>query len=128
MPLAFFNREGEDFAPRDLAKSLWSDKQMHGVAVSGLLAWGAERLQHKLGREELVPAKFSVDMFRPAAMALTSFEATVVRTGGRILLLDVVLVQAGETVARGVAHLLHPGGVRNVPPCAPTGYPPPPPN
>src|SRR3546814_5513118 len=72
MPLAFFNREGEDFAPRDLAKSLWSDKQMHGVAVSGLLAWGAERLQHKLGREELVPAKFSVDMFRPAAMALTS--------------------------------------------------------
>ncbi|HEY9565940.1 MAG TPA: acyl-CoA thioesterase domain-containing protein, partial [Nocardioides sp.] len=124
--LAFFNREGEDFAPRDLAKSLWSDKQMHGVAVSGLLAWGAERLQHKLGREELVPAKFSVDMFRPAAMALTSVEATVVRNGGRILLIDVVLVQAGETVARGAATFLQPGGVSHGQAWSPSEYPTPP--
>ncbi|MDT0200657.1 acyl-CoA thioesterase domain-containing protein [Nocardioides sp. AE5] len=127
MPLAFFVRDGETFVPRELAQSLWSDKQMHGVAVSGLLAWGAERLQHELGLADLVPAKFSVDMFRPAAMGPTNVEARVVRKGSRILLVDALLVQDGETVARAAATFLKPGGVSHGEAWSPTERPSPPP-
>jgi hypothetical protein len=79
---------------------LWSENQMHGVALSGALARGLERRVGDLGRTDLRPARYTVDLFRPAAMQPSAVRTTVVREGRRLCLVDAVLEQDGEPVAR----------------------------
>lgn len=102
--VSFFTRspDGPDdlLVPTDLARSSWSSEQLHGVAVSGALARAAEHAVATLGRDDLRPARHAVDLFRPAAAAPCSFVTDVVREGPRICLVDVVLLQDGERVAR----------------------------
>ena len=43
---AWFQQSAAGFDPLPLAQSLWRDDQMHGVAVSGLLA---RALEHAVG-------------------------------------------------------------------------------
>jgi acyl-coenzyme A thioesterase PaaI-like protein len=107
--LGWFRPEGDAFAPLPLAQSLWRADQMHGVAVSGLLARALERAVAAAGRRELVPARYHVDLFRPARMTATTARATVVREGPRLMLLDAVVEQDGEVVARASATFLRPG-------------------
>lgn len=94
--------------PLPLARSRWREDQVHGVAVSGLLARALERVVDAAGRSELVPARYHVDLFRPARMVPTTAEATVVREGPRLMLLDAVVRQEGEVVARAGATFLLP--------------------
>jgi len=109
---AWFSRtetsDGDVFHPEPLARSAWSEDQMHGVAVSGLLARATERRVAEAGRAELVPARFQLDMFRPARMAATTTRVDVVRDGPRLMLLDAVLEQDGEVVARASTTYLKP--------------------
>lgn len=56
MDLAFFRREAGTLVPTDVARSAWSDDQMHGVAVSGALAGAAERAVAEAGRDDLCRA------------------------------------------------------------------------
>lgn len=106
--LGWFRREGDAFHPLPLAQSLWSAEQMHGVAASGLLARALERRVAEAGRAELVPARYQVDLFRPAKMTATTATASVVREGPRLMLVDALLIQDGETVARASATFLAP--------------------
>ncbi len=92
--------DGDVLLPTDLARSSWSTEQVHGVAISGALARTAERTVADLGRDDLRPARHSVDLFRPAAMKPFHLSAEVVREGPRICLVDVTLRQDGERVAR----------------------------
>lgn len=100
--LSFFTRQpgSDDLHPTALAQSSWSTEQLHGVALSGALARAAELAVAGLGRDDLRPARQSVDLFRPATMKPCRFETEVVREGPRICLVDVTLLQAGERVAR----------------------------
>ncbi|CAN5188562.1 thioesterase family protein [soil metagenome] len=86
--------------PTPMACSSWSDNQMHGVALAGALARSAQAALADLGRDDLQPARMSVDLFRPAAMVPCSFDTEVVRDGPRICLIDVTMRQGGERVAR----------------------------
>lgn len=106
--LGWFRRVGDVFEPLPLAQSLWRSDQMHGVAVSGLLARALEGAVVAAGRQELVPARYHVDLFRPARMTRTTASATVVREGPRLMLLDAVVEQEGDVVARGSATFLQP--------------------
>ena len=110
MSLALFTVDGDQLVPTPIAQSMWSSNQMHGVAVSGALARGVEQQLAALGRAELRPARWSVDLFRPAAMEPCTVTTTVVRDGRRIVLLDAELRQGpgdGRVVARaGAVHLL----------------------
>lgn len=109
VPLAFFRRDGEVFHPLDLARSSWSAEQAHGVAVSGLLARAAEQAVVDLGRrDELRPARWSVDLFRPVRIEPCTVRAEVVRAGSRLVLVDAVLEQGGEPMARASATFLRP--------------------
>lgn len=91
---------GEVLSPTRLACSSWSDNHLHGVAVAGALARAAEGVVAGLGRSDLRPARMTVDLFRPAAMAPCRLVTEVVREGPRICLVDVTLLQDGERVAR----------------------------
>ena len=68
MKLSFFTSDGDALVPTELACSLWSEDQMHGVALSGALARALERAVSDLGRTELRPARYTVDLFRAARM------------------------------------------------------------
>ena len=106
MALAFFTQAGDGLVPTPIARSMWSDDQMHGVALSGALARAAEACLGQTGRDDLHPARWTVDLFRPASMQLCELSPTVVREGPRICLVDVLLEQDGKRVARASATFL----------------------
>jgi len=101
----FTSDDGETLHPSTVAQSLWSETQIHGVAVSGALARGMER---SFVREDLRPARWTVDLFKAASMAPTTVETEVLREGPRIALVESRLVQDGDTRARATAVWLKP--------------------
>lgn len=109
MGLAFYKREGDTLVPEPLALSLWGTDNMHGVAISAGLSLTAERALQDLGRDDLQPARYTVDLFRAAKMVPSTFIADVVREGPRICLIDVSMIQDGERVARASTLFLRTG-------------------
>jgi hypothetical protein len=107
-PIAFFTHQGDALVPTPLACSMWSEDQMHGVALSGALARAAEACLATAGRTDLRPARWTVDLFKPARMVPCSFATEVVREGSRICLVDVTMTQEGRRVARASATFLKP--------------------
>lgn len=108
MELAMFTPDGDDLVPQGFARSMWSKDQMHGVAVSGALARGLEQHLAALGRDDLSPARYRVDLFRPARMRACRVVVTEVRQSARLCLLDAELLQDGERVARASCLFLKP--------------------
>lgn len=108
--LSFFQTDGQLLIPTDMARSLWSDNQMHGVAISGALARSAEQAVRSAGRVDLVGARSTVDLFRAATMDPCLLTAEVVREGPRLCLVDVSLSQGDRRVARASALFLKPAG------------------
>jgi hypothetical protein len=114
-PAAFFRAEGDLLVPQVRATSGWGRAegrdQLRGTAVSGILARAAERAADGLDEaERFRPVRWTLDLFRPGGMVPGSTEATVVRGGRRLRLVDAVLVQDGTTVARASLLLLATGG------------------
>jgi hypothetical protein len=105
---ALFRADGDVLVPLDIARSLWREDQMHGVATSGALARELERAVAALGRHDLRPARYTVDLFRAPSMAACTVRSNVVREGSRICLVDAVLEQDGRAVARAGAIFLAP--------------------
>lgn len=107
--VAYFARTGDTFTPLPIAASLWSADQIHGVAVSGLLAKGIEAELEGLGRGEMVPARYRIDLFRAARMAPATVVTSIVREGPRLVLIDGEIRQGEVVVARGSATFLAEG-------------------
>jgi len=108
MDLSLFQLDGDVLVPTGIARSMWSDNQMHGVAISGALARTIEGCVHGAGRDDLRPARMTVDLFRPATMDPCRVTAEIVREGKRICLVDAVLTQGDVRVARASAIFLKP--------------------
>jgi hypothetical protein len=106
--LALFRAEGDLLVPLDIARSLWREDQMHGVATSGALARELERAIAAAGRDDLRPARYTVDLFRAPSMTPCTLRSSVVREGTRLCLVDAVLEQDGRPVARAGALFLAP--------------------
>ncbi|NEW26671.1 thioesterase family protein [Nocardia cyriacigeorgica] len=81
---------------------------MRGMAVCGAMARAAEQAIHALGRHDLRPARWNVDLFRAARMRPCATSTSIVQTSSRLCLVDVTLTQAGEAVARATALFLRP--------------------
>lgn len=103
-----FTLDDEQLVPTEFSRSMWSADQMHGVAVSGALARGLEVRLAELGRDDLQPARYTVDLFKPARMSPCTVTTTVVREGRRICLIDAMLLQDDEPVARASCIFLLP--------------------
>ena len=103
-----FTLDGEHLVPSPIARSMWSHDQIHGVAISGALARGLERQLAEIGRTDLHPARYTVDLFQPARMAPCTVETVVVREGKRIGLIDAFLMQGEARVARASCIFLLP--------------------
>lgn len=105
---ALFRAEGDVLVPLDIARSLWREDQMHGVATSGALARELERAVAAAGRDDLRPARYTVDLFRAPSMSACTLRSSVVREGTRLMLVDATLEQDGRAVARAGAIFLAP--------------------
>ena len=108
MSLCFFELEGDALLPQEVAQSLWGTGQLHGVAVSGALARSAEAGLAEVGRTDLRPARYTVDLFRAARLEPCHLTSTVVRESPRLCLVDTVLEQSGTAVARASTLFLKP--------------------
>ncbi|TDP37739.1 acyl-CoA thioesterase domain-containing protein [Nocardia ignorata] len=109
---AFFRTQhsghGVELVPQAEAASGWGQEHMRGLAVSSALARAAEQEIDTIGRADLVPVRWTLDLFRPARLRPCTASAAVVRQGKRLCLIDTVLEQDGRPVARASALWLAP--------------------
>ncbi|WP_238423163.1 acyl-CoA thioesterase domain-containing protein [Gordonia sp. 'Campus'] len=96
------------YRPTTFAASLWAPGTLNGPAVCGLAARAVEM---EYGDDEFVPARCTIDLFKAARDITTSTRVRPVRSGGRIRVVDVEVVQhpvdADEViVARGTTVFL----------------------
>lgn len=102
---AFFVSDDDQFAPTALARGPWG-QTISGNYVGGLLGHVAER---DCGDPELLPARLTVDLFRPAALAPVRVETAVAREGRRLKLVEATMTQADTVVARASVLFLRRG-------------------
>jgi acyl-coenzyme A thioesterase PaaI-like protein len=102
---AYFTPDHDAFLPTALANGPW------GATISGHVTGGL--LGHVLDRDggdaDLQPARLTVDLLRPAAMAALTARTEVLRNGRRLKLIEAELVQSGTVVARASALFLRRG-------------------
>ena len=99
---------GLRYRPTPFAASLWAPGTLNGPAVCGLAARAVET---EFGDDEFVPARCTIDLFKAARDIVTSTRVRIVRSGGRIRVVDVDVVQHPEgadevLVARGTTVFL----------------------
>ena len=99
---AFFVCDGEVLVPTPLAQGPWGST-VSGNRVGGIMAWAIER---HADDHELQPARFTVDLLRPTAMAPVRVRTAVSREGRRLRLVDAQLLQDGDVVSRASALFL----------------------
>jgi hypothetical protein len=100
--LAYFVSDGQVLLPDPATKGPWGPT-ISGHVVGGVLARAVEAA----GRaDDLVPARLTVDLLRPTAIAPVEVRTTVRRDGQRIRLIDAELVQNGGVVSRASAVFL----------------------
>ncbi|MVU75891.1 thioesterase family protein [Nocardia sp. ET3-3] len=86
-----------------MAVSAWSQSQLAGTAVCGLLAHELET--HSPG-PGFLPARFAVDLFRPVLNEPIELRSSMVRDGNRIRVVDAWIVQGEEIRVRASVHFL----------------------
>ncbi|KAA9156578.1 thioesterase family protein [Amycolatopsis acidicola] len=104
MTTGYFRAESrpdkEILHPQPSAFSRWgSGDQLRGMAVSGLLARAAEPVAQE-GGAALQPARWTLDLLRPASADPCVAVADVVRRGRRLCLVEAFLYQKDKLVAR----------------------------
>jgi hypothetical protein len=118
---AFYASAGESFEPLLPAASPWNTATQSGVAMAGLLA---QRLEQTPATAEMMVARLTMDILRPAPMALTSVNCALTRDGRNMQNIEAVLEVDGRVVARASVLRVR---VATSPPHQPreTAYPPP---
>lgn len=95
MPDSLFEPVEGGWLPTAWARGPWSPDALHGGPVAALLAGAAERA----GGTEVAwqPARLTVELLRPAPVAPLRVDATVVRPGRKVQLVDASMRTAEGT-------------------------------
>lgn len=104
--LAYFDAEGNQFKPRPYARSPWTAAGINGRLLSGLIAHAMEKAHHD---PVFQFTRLTTDLFRMAPMEPVEVHTTLIRSGGRIRVLDGVAKVGGVEVARASAVMLRRG-------------------
>jgi hypothetical protein len=106
LPPAYFLHDGADFTPTSIARGPWGSF-MSGVFVGGILGHAVERAVPD--DPDLLPARLTVDLLRPAAMAPVRIRTAIVRRGRRLLLVEAEMTQSDTVVAKASGLFLRKG-------------------
>ena len=102
----YFLRDESHYVPTEFARGGWGPA-ISGHVVGGLLGWAAERA---VDDPQLQPARLTVDLPRPTALEPIEVHTRVRHDRRRLRLVEAVLMQRGDPVARGSALFLRRGG------------------
>lgn len=95
---AYFTHSGADtFFPTKAAGGYWGEDLLSGPAVAGLAAWALERDFAEAG---FLPARFSIELLKPARKEALRTRTRVVRSGRRARYTECEIVQGDAIVAR----------------------------
>ncbi|MCZ8382515.1 thioesterase family protein [Mycobacterium sp. CPCC 205372] len=103
---AYFQRDGDAFVPTSSARGPWGES-VSGNFVGGLLGHLVDA--DRGDDTDMHPARLTVDLLRPVAMAPVRGRTRLVRRGRRLHLVDAELLQDDTVVARASALLLRRG-------------------
>ena len=103
---AFFTADGDVLVPSPLARGPWGST-ISGTYIGGLLG---RAIEHAGGDPDLQPARLTVDLLRPVALAdPVRVDTSVEREGKRIRLVDATMRQNDTVVGRASALFLRRG-------------------
>ena len=97
---ALFRIEGDQVFPSDMTQGPWNPEHQHGGAVSGLLAHCVEACPSPVPMRTV---RMSIDLMRAVPMRPLSVRSRIVRSGRRIQVVDVSLLEGEIEVARASA-------------------------
>jgi len=101
----YFHRDESRYVPTAIARGGWGPS-LSGHIVGGILAWAVERV---VDDPELQPARLTVDLPRPTALEPLEVHTRVQHHRRRLQLVEAVLTQQGDPVARASALFLRRG-------------------
>jgi hypothetical protein len=99
----FFTTDRDAFIPTKVANGPWDPNSLHGRVIIGLLAFVIEQ---RHGRDDFVPARLTVDMFRLPSMAPIEVTTKLIRDGLRIRVVEAEFFSGGTRMARASCQLL----------------------
>jgi hypothetical protein len=105
VPRPYFSRDSNRFVPTAIARGGWGPS-MSGHVVGGILAWA---LEGAVDDPQLQPARLTVDLPAPAALEPFELRTLVQHERRRLRLVEALLIQRGEPVARASALFLRRG-------------------
>jgi len=100
---SYFQSVGSGVLPLPHAHAPWAADMLHGRLLGGLAARALEAQHGAIGWRA---ARLTVDLFRPAAMALVEIEVRPIRAGRRIKVSDALMRCDGHDVGRATAVFL----------------------
>lgn len=101
----YFERDEKYFVPTKIARGGWGPS-LSGHVVGGLLAWAVE---DAVQDPQLQPARLTVDLPRPTALAPLEVHTQVRQDRRRLRLVETVIIQDGAAVAQASALFLRRG-------------------
>lgn len=99
---ASFENDAQVLTPLPFAQSGWGPT-MRGAAVSAALVRQAETAAHAEDAEGMTPARWTLELLKPAGMVPSVVSASTLRWGRRSGVIDVEMRQEGKLVARASA-------------------------
>ena len=100
---SYFQSVGSGVLPFSHAHAPWGEDMLHGRLLGGL---AARALEAEHGAPGWRAARLTVDLFRPAAMALVEIDVRPIREGRRIKVTDAWMRCDGHDVGRATAVFL----------------------
>ena len=98
---AYFTRAGDDvFQPTPAAGGHWGESLISGPAVAGLAAYALDR---GYSQDGFLPARFTIDLIKPASQSATRIQTRLIRDGRRVRYAECDVLQGDWIVARATA-------------------------
>jgi len=99
----FFRKQGDTYSATPKSRGPWNANRLHGRVIAGLLAF---QIEQDHGNPDLLPARLTVDMYRPPDFSPITIATRVVRDGHRIKVIDADFISAGTSMGRATCQLL----------------------
>ncbi len=96
----FVRTTAGDFEPTQLAGGHWGESLISGPAVAGL---AARALEKDFGEPGFLPARFTIDLLKPARQVPTRTQTRLVRDGRRVRYVECDVIQGNWIVARATS-------------------------
>jgi len=96
----FVPGDNNTFTPTPAASGHWGESLLSGPAVAGL---AARALEHDFGQAGFTPARFTIDLLKPARQTPTRTQTRLIREGRRVRYAECDVIQGDWIVARATA-------------------------